>query len=93
MKRDITLDELAAGNLPEHVLQAIESMEVSLGELVEFVNTQPKFRIAVQDGFVAVDLRIRLPVRTLALVAIAVSSPLWPLAGIVAQVRRILTGV
>lgn len=65
---DQTLDELAAGELPESVIQAIKELDITIEDLVNWYRTQPKFRFLIEDGKAILDLHVKLPTKRLTVI-------------------------
>lgn len=63
-----TLDELAAGELPQAVIEEIKDVEITVGDLVNWYRSQPKFRFLIQDGKAIFDLHVKLPTKRLAVI-------------------------
>jgi hypothetical protein len=56
----IHLDELAAGKLPERVVAAIQDVELTVEEVLEWEASQPSLRVSTTNGKVRLRVRVEI---------------------------------
>ena len=59
VKRPIKLEDLANGNLPEHLTTSIGKLKITVEELNDWKKSHPPLYIAFKQGHFILDLRIR----------------------------------
>ena len=72
-KQFVTIDELGTGKLPDRILEAVNEMEISVDEMLEWERTKPDFHASITDGSVSIEVRKRYSLKKLITVITAVT--------------------
>ncbi len=62
----VSLDDLAAGKLPDRITKAINEMELTVEEVIEWESSKPKVRLVATVNSVEIGIRVRIPMKKLA---------------------------
>jgi hypothetical protein len=63
-----TIEELAAGQLPIKLLDAINEMELSVEEVVQWERSKPAIRVTFSERAVYIETRLKIPLKRAAVV-------------------------
>lgn len=73
----LSLDELANGKLPKHLIDSIGELEITVSELAEWKSSQHPIFVAFKNGRLIVDVRLLILTALPSLIALY----LWPRRG------------
>jgi hypothetical protein len=59
----VVLDELASGRLPNRIIAAINEMELTIEEVIEWETSKPEVRLTVTNKDLFVEMRVRIPIK------------------------------
>ena len=59
----IELEKLIHGKLPTRIIQAIEEMELTVEEVLEWETGKPKIRVVATESDLQIALRLRIPIK------------------------------
>lgn len=71
LKRRTRLDELAAGKLPERLIEAINQTEITVEEALEWQEGKPAMRLSGTEKGIRLELRLDLPITKKSIAALS----------------------
>jgi len=73
----VTVDELVSGRLPTRIVEAVNSMEMSVEEVADLERNKPSFKVTITDGEVWVQVNKRYSMKKLLTVIASVVGTVW----------------
>lgn len=73
----IRLDELASGRLPKRIVDSIEQMTLTTGEVVEWEQSKPTSHISVTDGVIRIRIDKQFSVKKMLAILGSVIGTIW----------------
>ena len=82
----VNLDELAAGRLPQHIIDALKEMELTVEEVVQWQDSKPNVRVfTTSDGKLLIETRVQIPLKKTVTIISIVAPILWGIASFTLQ--------
>ncbi|MBZ0302930.1 MAG: hypothetical protein K8J31_24505 [Anaerolineae bacterium] len=66
----VSIDQLSKGKLPERVYESIDSMELTVSEMLDWESSKQPTRILVTKQALDVDIHLRIPMKHLLLILV-----------------------
>jgi hypothetical protein len=61
--KQVDLDELVSGRLPNRIIATINDMKLSVGEMMRWETSKSPIRFSFTDNKLCVDIRVRIPIK------------------------------
>jgi hypothetical protein len=90
--KQIKLDELANGELPNHVIDSIGKLKLTVEELSSWKKSQPPIYIAFKQGHFIVDVRLRWSIKKFLAMSGSFIGLVWAITKLVLDNLPIIKG-